>query len=88
MQAFVNMQVVVATVVMVVTMVLADRYSGKVLLVSMDGFRWDYITKVSGLTNFPRMAASGVAVDYVNNTFVTKTFPCHYTIVTGEACGV
>ncbi|PVD29810.1 hypothetical protein C0Q70_09067 [Pomacea canaliculata] len=83
MQAFVNMQVVVATVVMVVAVVLADRYSGKVLLVSMDGFRWDYITKVSNLTNFPRMAASGVAVDYVNNTFVTKTFPCHYTIVTG-----
>ncbi|XP_025096300.1 bis(5'-adenosyl)-triphosphatase enpp4-like isoform X2 [Pomacea canaliculata] len=60
-----------------------DSYTGKVLLVSMDGFRWDYVNKISGLTNFSKMAASGVTVDYVNNTFVTKTFPCHYSIMTG-----
>ena len=59
-------------------------YSGKVLLVSMDGFHWDYIHKVSGLGNFSRLADTGCTVDYVNNTFITKTFPCHYTIVTGD----
>ena len=59
-------------------------YSGKVLLVSMDGFRWDYINKVSGLSNFSRLADTGCSVDYVNNVFVTKTSPCHYTIVTGD----
>ncbi|KAK7489605.1 hypothetical protein BaRGS_00019239 [Batillaria attramentaria] len=58
-------------------------YSGKVLLVSMDGFRWDYVNKVSGLGNFTRMRTSGVTVDYVNPTFATKTYPGHYTIATG-----
>lgn len=79
----------VGVVVVVVLSVLDLRvsvsaaYSGKVLLVSMDGFRWDYLQNVSGLDNFKRLAKQGVSVDYVNNTFVTKTFPCHYTIVTG-----
>ena len=60
-----------------------DGYSGKVLLVSMDGFRWDYIHKVSGLGNFSRLAETGCGVDHVNNAFATVTFPSHYTMVTG-----
>ncbi|XP_076439474.1 bis(5'-adenosyl)-triphosphatase enpp4-like [Babylonia areolata] len=60
-----------------------QAYSGKVLLVSMDGFRWDYVRRVSGLKHFPGLADSGCSVDYVNNTFATVTFPCHYSIVTG-----
>ncbi|XP_076468088.1 bis(5'-adenosyl)-triphosphatase ENPP4-like isoform X2 [Babylonia areolata] len=60
-----------------------QAYSGKVLLVSMDGFRWDYVRRVSGLKHFPVLADSGCSVDYVNNTFATVTFPCHYSIVTG-----
>ena len=64
--------------------VAADGFSGKALLVSMDGFRWDYIQNISGLGNFSRMAKTGVSVDYVNNVFVTKTFPTHYSIVTGR----
>lgn len=54
----------------------------KVLLVSMDGFRWDYINKVD-TPNFDVMAREGVRVPYINNTFITKTFPCHYSIATG-----
>ena len=60
-----------------------DGYSGKVLLVSMDGFRWDYIHKVSGLGNFSRLAETGCGVDHINNAFTTVTFPSHYTMVTG-----
>ena len=59
-------------------------YSGKVLLVSMDGFRWDYIHKVSGLGNFTRLAGTGCRVDHVNNAFTTVSFPLHYTMVTGK----
>ena len=59
-------------------------YSGKVLLVSMDGFRWDYIHKVSGLGNFTRLAETGCRVDHVNNAFTTVSFPLHYTMVTGK----
>ncbi|XP_076461772.1 ectonucleotide pyrophosphatase/phosphodiesterase family member 5-like [Babylonia areolata] len=58
-------------------------YSGKVLLVSMDGFRWDYIKSVAGLTSFSRLSDTGCSVDFVHPAFATKTFPCHYTIATG-----
>ncbi|KAK7110986.1 hypothetical protein V1264_014774 [Littorina saxatilis] len=58
-------------------------YSSKVLLVSMDGFRWDYIHKVKGLGNFSRLVDSGSCVDHVNPAFATVTFPLHYTMVTG-----
>ena len=77
-----SMPIVVSVLLLAVVSSVAS-YSGKVLLVSMDGFRWDYIHKVSGLGNFSRLAETGCSVDYVNNTFITKTFPCHYTIVTG-----
>ncbi|KAL8576299.1 hypothetical protein ACOMHN_006222 [Nucella lapillus] len=58
-------------------------FSGKVLLVSMDGFRWDYVRKISGLGNFSRLAAEGCTVDYVDPVFITKSSPCHYSIATG-----
>ncbi|XP_061191187.1 ectonucleotide pyrophosphatase/phosphodiesterase family member 5-like [Saccostrea echinata] len=57
-------------------------YTQKVLLVSMDGFRWDYLKKTQ-TPNFDRMARLGTHALYINNTFVTKTFPNHYTLVTG-----
>ncbi|XP_060071862.1 ectonucleotide pyrophosphatase/phosphodiesterase family member 5-like [Ylistrum balloti] len=63
----------------------ADRckkYADQVLLVSMDGFRYDYPEKTP-TPNFDKMARNGVRVQYVNNTFPTKTFPTHYSIATG-----
>ena len=57
------------------------------LLVSFDGFRYDYLKRVneSGrLTpNFDRLRKEGVEALYVKNRFITKTFPNHYSIVTG-----
>ncbi|KAL8577567.1 hypothetical protein ACOMHN_044247 [Nucella lapillus] len=83
------MQALKLTLLVVVVVVVAGAQwvgasSGKVLLVSMDGFRWDYLHTVPGLTHFPALAHSGCSVQYVNNTFATVTFPCHYTIVTGR----
>ncbi|XP_071132341.1 ectonucleotide pyrophosphatase/phosphodiesterase family member 5-like [Mytilus edulis] len=69
-------------VFVVFTFMFVSVYSNQVLLVSMDGFRWDYLTKVS-TPNFDRLAQNGTKASYINNTFITKTFPCHYTIVTG-----
>lgn len=60
------------------------KYAGQVLLVSMDGFRWDYINKTQ-TPNFDRMARLGTHALYMNNTFITKTFPNHYTLVTGKS---
>ncbi|WAQ96882.1 ENPP4-like protein [Mya arenaria] len=56
--------------------------SNKVLVISMDGFRWDYIQKAN-TPNFDDFAAKGTRAKYINNTFITKTFPCHYSIATG-----
>ncbi|XP_055955788.1 ectonucleotide pyrophosphatase/phosphodiesterase family member 5 isoform X2 [Patella vulgata] len=55
----------------------------KVLLISMDGFRWDYLDMVPDLPNIKKMADKGVKLQYVNNTFITTTFATHYSIATG-----
>lgn len=54
----------------------------KLLLVSFDGFRADYLQNYEfpHLQNFIK---EGVLVDHVKNVFITKTFPNHYSIVTG-----
>lgn len=54
----------------------------KLLLVSFDGFRWDYILQVP-MPNFNAVARDGVMVEQVENTYITKTFPNHYSLVTG-----
>ncbi|KAK3776747.1 hypothetical protein RRG08_040313 [Elysia crispata] len=55
----------------------------KVILVSMDGFRHDYLTFVNNTPNFDRMLQEGVTMPWIRNTFTTLTFPCHFTMVTG-----
>ena len=53
-----------------------------VLLVSMDGFRWDYLNR--GLTpSINEYAAHGVRALTLRPSFPTKTFPNHYAIITG-----
>ncbi|NXY89682.1 ENPP5 phosphodiesterase, partial [Alcedo cyanopectus] len=54
----------------------------RVLLVSFDGFRWDYIYRVP-TPNFHYAMEKGVHVKQVTNVFITKTYPNHYTMVTG-----
>jgi ectonucleotide pyrophosphatase/phosphodiesterase family protein 5 len=52
------------------------------LLISFDGFRWDYLNMYN-LTNFNRLRDMGTHADYIINSFSTITFPNHWTIVTG-----
>ncbi|KAG7460744.1 hypothetical protein MATL_G00201990 [Megalops atlanticus] len=54
----------------------------RLLLVSFDGFRWDYLKRVP-TPNFDALMEEGVRVQQVENTYITKTFPNHYTMVTG-----
>ncbi|WAR21923.1 ENPP4-like protein [Mya arenaria] len=54
----------------------------KVLLVSMDGFRWDYIERAR-TPNFTEFAKMGSRAEYLTGVFSSKTFPSHYTIATG-----
>jgi predicted AlkP superfamily pyrophosphatase or phosphodiesterase len=52
-----------------------------VILVSLDGWRWDYAQKYSAPT-VARMMKRGVSGPLIPS-FPSKTFPNHYTIVTG-----
>ena len=56
----------------------------KVLLVSFDGFRWDYLNNRTKTPNFNYIKQNGVhATRGLVNAFITKTLPNHYAIVTG-----
>ncbi|MBK8391657.1 MAG: alkaline phosphatase family protein [Saprospiraceae bacterium] len=53
-----------------------------VVLISLDGFRWDYVEKYQPphLTNFIK---NGVQAESLIPSFPSKTFPNHYSIATG-----
>ncbi len=53
-----------------------------VLLVSLDGFRYDYIEKYNA-KNLAAFEKNGRRAKGLIPSFPTKTFPNHYTIVTG-----
>ena len=53
-----------------------------VLLVSIDGFRADYLSL--GITpNLQRIIDAGVRAEWMNPSYPSLTFPNHYTLVTG-----
>src|SRR5687768_15971174 len=58
------------------------RAAPLLILVSLDGFRWDYDANVP-TPNLRRLAARGVRAAALVPSFPSKTFPNHYTIVTG-----
>jgi len=61
----------------------AQQAKHYVVLVSLDGFRYDYAKKY-GATNLLKIAAQGVsAPDGMIPSFPSLTFPNHYSIVTG-----
>jgi predicted AlkP superfamily pyrophosphatase or phosphodiesterase/predicted Na+-dependent transporter len=60
----------------------ADSVEPILILVSLDGFRWDYLDLVE-TPNLRRLAAGGVRAKSLIPVFPSKTFPSHYSIVTG-----
>ncbi|NGP77571.1 alkaline phosphatase family protein [Balneolaceae bacterium YR4-1] len=54
----------------------------QLLLISFDGFRYDYLNRVS-TPHFDSLVANGVKSEGLIPVFPTKTFPNHYSIVTG-----
>jgi alkaline phosphatase D len=57
-------------------------FKNYVLLVSFDGFRWDY-NQIYKTPNLNKLAHDGVKADRMIPSFPTVTFPNHYTIATG-----
>ncbi|MBX0332099.1 ectonucleotide pyrophosphatase/phosphodiesterase [Pontibacter sp. HSC-14F20] len=69
--------------------VIQDRYNSPaqqqkpyVILISADGFRYDYADKYHA-TFLKSMRAQGVQAESMLPAFPSKTFPNHYSIVTG-----
>ena len=61
----------------------AARVSGPtLLLVSFDGWRWDYHTRTP-TPHLRSLMARGARAEALIPSFPTKTFPNHYTLVTG-----
>lgn len=54
----------------------------KLLLISFDGFRYDYLSKAD-TPNFDKLVESGVKSEGLIPVFPSKTFPNHYSIATG-----
>lgn len=52
------------------------------ILISADGFRWDYLDLVE-TPNLRQLAAGGVRAEGLIPVFPSKTFPSHYSLVTG-----
>jgi predicted AlkP superfamily pyrophosphatase or phosphodiesterase len=53
-----------------------------VILVSLDGFRWDYVEKYKP-PHLSKFIHNGVKAQSLIPSFPSKTFPNHYTIATG-----
>ncbi|XP_053396057.1 ectonucleotide pyrophosphatase/phosphodiesterase family member 5-like [Mercenaria mercenaria] len=57
----------------------------KVILISMDGFRYDYLDLIppNEAEHFRYMIKNGVKAKSIMNVFPTVTYPNHYTLITG-----
>ncbi len=53
-----------------------------VVMLSLDGFRWDYADKAP-TPNLDRIAKMGVKAESLKPCFPSKTFPNHYSMATG-----
>lgn len=53
-----------------------------ILVVSYDGFRYNYFDK-NITPNMKKVRTSGSHAEYMRNAFITKTFPNHQSIATG-----
>ncbi len=60
----------------------APAQQPQVVLVSIDGFRWDYLDRPEAV-RLRELAARGVRAERMIQVFPTKTFATHYSMVTG-----
>lgn len=55
----------------------------KLLLISFDGFRWDYDQDVD-TPHLDQLRKDGVAAKYITPPMLTMTAPSHFTTITGN----
>ncbi len=61
---------------------LSQEKRPTVILISLDGFRFDYVERFQP-ENLQKFILDGIAANSLIPSFPTKTFPNHYTIATG-----
>lgn len=61
----------------------SEGSSAALIIISMDGFRWDYFDKTD-TPNFDKLIDGGSRAAALIPSFPSKTFPNHITIVTGR----
>ena len=59
-----------------------ETHDSYVVMVSMDGFRWDY-ADLYDTPNLDQIAAGGVKAERLIPSFPTKTFPNHFSLASG-----
>jgi predicted AlkP superfamily pyrophosphatase or phosphodiesterase len=74
--------IVAALIVGIGTSAFEAPFDPILVLVSFDGWRWDYTDRLQA-PNLRALAARGVRVRELIPSFPVLTFPNHYTIVTG-----
>ncbi|XP_056115885.1 ectonucleotide pyrophosphatase/phosphodiesterase family member 7 [Rhinichthys klamathensis goyatoka] len=63
---------------------LSERKTyNKLLLISFDGFRWDY-DQDADTPNLDKLVKEGVKAKYINPPAITMTSPSHFTTITGR----
>jgi predicted AlkP superfamily pyrophosphatase or phosphodiesterase len=78
-------RLVLAVVALVLAVVVGSAQTAAgpiVVLISFDGWRWDYIDRAE-VPHLRALASRGVRADGLIPSFPSKTFPNHYTLVTG-----
>lgn len=55
----------------------------KLLLISFDGFRWDYDQDVD-TPHLDQLVEDGVKAKYITPPMLTMTAPSHFTTITGN----
>lgn len=75
------------TVITLLPFITGQTPLPKLLLVSMDGFKHDYLElpglKPEDISNFKYVITNGVRASQIVNVFPTVTYPNHYTLITG-----
>lgn len=61
----------------------AEAGEAALVLVSIDGYRWDYLDRADVEQPTLRFLAEGVRAERLLPVYPTKTFPNHYSLVTG-----
>ena len=73
---------VIMSMLLLVTPFVKAAKEQTVVMISIDGLRWDYIEK-HGAPNLKAMAEQGVRAQKMQPVYPSKTFPNHISVITG-----